>query len=221
MMKTAISFLLVIPVLFSIGLIPLSGQEPSLFQELGVFHITAHSDHVELPNPTGFGVSSSWEFVGSFMGRLSYHRVSNETRKEGVVCDNYSSRINCRADLTETSATLSGLRGILMWAVPLGEQVRLAAGGGLSFNHLVAEAVGTGTGLRADLLAPNAGIIGFSGLVTARVTPVSSIPVSINGGFGLHWVNFDTCSGNDPPQYDPFCEMEALREIELGLSYVF
>jgi len=85
-------------------------------------------------------------------------------RHEGVVCDRYSQRINCRAEETQTSVDFSDLRGALMWALPLGDQVRLGAGGGLSFN---------------------------------------------------------TCSGSNPPQYDPYCGMEPFREIELGLSYFF
>jgi hypothetical protein len=103
----------------------------------------------------------------------------------------------------------------------LGEQLRLGLGGGVSFNSLAAKTVGVESGLPADLLAPNAGIIGFSGLITGSVTPVLSVPVKVTGSIGLHWVNFSTCSGNDPPQYDPYCEMELFKEIELGLSYGF
>jgi len=214
-------FVLAVSSLFLMGWTSLNAQQPSLFQELGVFAISARSDHVELPSPAGFGVASTWEFAGSLMARLSYHRVSEDTRKEGVVCDQYSQRINCRAEITDTSLDLSGLRGALMWAFPVGDRVRLGAGGGLSVNHLVAESIGTESGLEADLLAPNAGIIGFMALFTASVTPVSSVPVRLNGGFGVHWLNLDTCSRNDPPQYDPFCGMESLKEIELGLSYTF
>ena len=199
----------------------LSGQEPSLFHELGAFAISARSNHVELPSPSGFGLASTWEFAGSLMARLSYHRVSDDTRKDGVVCDQYSQRINCRAEITETSLTFSGLRGTLQWALPIGDQVRLGAGGGLSFNHLTVESVGIESDFQADLLAPNAGIVGFAALLTASVIPVSSVPVRLNGGFGVHWVNFDTCSANDPPQYDPFCGMDTFKEIELGLSFTF
>lgn len=200
---------------------PLRSQQPSLFQELEAFAITASSDHPELPSPRGFGAASIWEFADHFMARLSYYRVSEDTRKQGVVCDQYSQRINCRAEETDTYARLSGLRGVLMVKHPLGDKVRVGAGGGLSFNHVNTEAEGTVSGLEADLLAPNAGIIGFSALVTARVTPVSTLPLSLGGGIGIHWVNFNTCSGNDPPQYDPYCGMAPFREIELGISYAF
>ena len=221
MMRTTLPFLLVIPALLSAGPSPLSSQEPSLFQELGVFSISARSNNLELPSPRGFGVAATWEFLGSLMARLSYQRVSDETRKEGVVCDQYSQRINCRPEQTENAMTFSGLRWVLQWALPVGDQVRLGAGGGLSFNHISAESVGAESGKQADLLSPNAGIIGFSALLSAAVMPVPKVPVRLTGGFGLHWVNFDTCSANDPPQYSPFCGMETVREIELGLSYAF
>jgi len=221
MMRTAIMPLLVISTFLSAGVTPVAAQQPSLFQELGVFAISARTNHKEFSSPRGFGASSSWEFAGRLMARVSYHRASEDSRKEGVVCDEYSSRINCRAEITDTSLTLSGLRGAVLWAIPLGDQLRLGAGGGLSFNHVTAESVGTVSGLDADMLAPNAGIIGFSTLITAALTPLSTVPVSLTGGFGVHWVNFNTCSGNQPPQYDPFCGMESFKEIELGLSYSF
>jgi hypothetical protein len=221
MKRLVLSFLLVISGLLLTGPTPLASQQPSLFQELGGFAILAKSNHVELPSPKGWGAGSSWEFGGSLMARLSYHTVSDETRKKGVVCDQYSQRINCRWEVTQTSVDLSGLRGILMWALPLGDQVRLGAGGGLSFNHVTTETVGIESGLEADLLAPNAGIIGFTTLISAAVTPLSSFPLSLVGSFGVHWVNFKTCSANDPPQYDPYCGRESFREIELGLSYSF
>ena len=198
---------------------PLASQQ--IFQELGAFAIWASSDHPELPGPSGFGAAATWEFAEIFMARLAYHRLSEDTRKEGTVCDQYSQRINCRGEITETSSTLSGLRTTVMVVPPLGEQLRLGLGGGLSFNSLAAEAVGVESGLPADLLAPNAGIIGFTALLSAAVTPVMAVPVKLTGSFGLHWVNFSTCSGEDPPPYEPYCGMEAFKEIELGLSYAF
>ena len=49
--------------LFLMGWTSLNAQQTSLFQELGVFAISARSDHVELPSPAGFGVASTWEFA--------------------------------------------------------------------------------------------------------------------------------------------------------------
>jgi hypothetical protein len=217
-MKTTSSLLAILSILLAA---PAEAQQQALFHELGGFAVVMSSDHPELPDPKGFGLASVWEFGGNFMTRLSFHRASDETVKEGIVCDQYSQRINCRPEITETSVSLSGLRGTVLVRVPLGDLVRLGAGGGLSFNHISAETVGTVSDLEADLLAPNAGIIGYNTLLSATVTPLASIPLQLTGGFGIHWVDFNTCSGDDPPQYDPFCGMEPFREIELGLSFSF
>lgn len=214
-----VSFTLSGPLLASPA--PLASQQPGLFQELGVFAISGHSDHRELPDPTGFGAAATWELTGRLMARLSYHRFSQDTRKEGVVCDQYSQRINCRSEMTETNSDFSGLRGALMLRHLLGQRVRLGAGGGLSFNHLSTESVGTVSGLDADLLAPNAGIIGFTALASVAWIPLAALPVRITGGLGVHWVNFKTCSATEPPQYDPYCGMAPFREVEVGLSYAF
>ena len=90
----------------------------------------------------------------------------------------------------------------------------------MSFNQVSAESVGE-SGLDADLLAPNAGQIGYHALLSAAVTPVRGLPVSLTGGISVHWVGFNTCSGNDPPQYDPFCGTSVFREIEAGVAYAF
>lgn len=219
-MKTTAHILTTLLILLAV---PASGgaQQQTLFQELGGFAVVMSSDHPELPGPKGFGLASVWEFGGNFMARVSFHRASDDTRKEGIVCDQYSQRINCRPEITQTSVSLAGLRGTVMVKVPVGRMVRLGAGGGLSFNHISAEAVGTVSNLEADLLAPNAGIIGYNTLLSAALRPVASVPLQLTGGFGIHWVDFNTCSGNDPPQYDPFCGMQPFREIELGLSFSF
>ena len=221
-MKTATLFFpLVLLGLLPLGTNPVLCQETTLFQELGIFAISAHSEHPELESSRGFGFVTSWGVAGPFRVRLSFHRESDDTRKEGTVCDNYSQRINCRPEMTRTSTTLGGLRGLLMWAPSIGERVRLGVGGGPSFNHIDAESVGTESGLDADLLAPNAGILGISTVLSAYVAPLSKVPLRVLGAFGVHWVNFDTCSANEPPQYDPYCGMESFREVELGLSYAF
>lgn len=199
----------------------LQGQNEPVFQELGGLAVVMSSDHPELPDPRGFGIVSVWEFGSAFMARLSFHRGSDDTRKEGIVCDQISQRINCRPELTQTSATLSGLRGTMMVRVPLGGRIRLGVGGGPSFNHISTESVGTVSNLDADLLAPNAGIIGFNTLLSATIKPVPSMQLLLTGGFGVHWVNFSTCSADDPPQYDPYCGMEPFQELEFGLSFGF
>lgn len=222
MTRAAFSFfLLVVASLSPAGTPPLASQQPSLFQELGVFAISASSDHPEVPSPKGFGVASWWQLGRHVLGRLSYHRVSDNTVKDGVVCDQYSQRINCRPELTDTDVTLSGLRGTVLGTLVVEDRLRLGAGGGVSFNHVDTEARGVVSGRLADLLAPTAGHIGFSTLVAATLHPFFSLPVRLTGSYGVHWVNFNTCSANDPPQYDPYCGGETFRELELGFSLVF
>ncbi|MFC1791021.1 hypothetical protein ACFL0I_00940 [Gemmatimonadota bacterium] len=209
-----------VSVLLTLTASPLVSQQSGLFQELGVFAIAGSSNHSELPSPVGVGASTYWSFGGNWMARLSYHRVSDETVKDGTVCRQYSQRIDCRTESTTTSVAFSGLRGALLGAVHLGDQARIGLGGGFSFNQLHAESVGE-SGLLADLLAPNTGQIGYLGILSVDVTPFPRVPVKLIGGFTAHWVNFNTCSGEDPPQHDPFCGMEVMRELEVGLSYAF
>lgn len=83
-----VSFLL----LAVLGLILLTGtpalaQQPSLFQELGVFATATSSDNVELPSLMGFGAFARWQIANGWLFRVSYHRSTEETHKEGIVCD--------------------------------------------------------------------------------------------------------------------------------------
>ncbi|MFC1662393.1 hypothetical protein ACFL3S_13235, partial [Gemmatimonadota bacterium] len=128
--------------------------------------------------------------------------------------------IDCQPEMTDTSVTMSGLRGALMRHFDLGGRFRIGAGAGGSFNQIAAEATGV-SGRIADLLSPNSGQLGFLVLLSAAVAPVPRIPMRVSGTASGHWVNFRSCSENDPPQYDPFCGTSFFREVELGLSYAF
>lgn len=195
-------------------------QQPKLFHELGGFFTSSSSHHPELPSLTGFGAFARWEFADRWLFRLSYHRSKDETRKIGTVCDQYSKRINCRLETTRTRVTFTGLRGAFSRAVGFSRWGELALGAGFSFNHVDPEATSL-TGQPADLLVTHTGQIGYLANATLSVSPRRRIPVLLLAGVTGHWVKFRGCSGEDPPQYDPFCGWGRFREIELGLSYTF
>lgn len=214
MMRSAIVFLLLLP-----GLLPLSSSHLKA-QEVGTFLTVARSNQLELPSPSGFGASALMELVPGWLVRLSFHRTADDTSKEGIVCRNYSARIGCLPEMTETSVTLNGFRGALLRTFESVGGARLGVGAGGSFNQINAAATGV-SGRVADLLAPNSGQLGFLVLLSGAVTPVPRIPVRVSGTVTGHWVNFRSCSDNDPPQYSPFCGTDRFEEIELGLSYAF
>lgn len=199
---------------------PLSAQQPSLLQELSVFAVVSASDHAEFPSSGGVGASAQWRFGGSWLARLSYQKISDETKKMGLVCTVYSPRVGCREEVTENAVNLGGLRGGIQRTLHLGDHLRLGAGGGLSFSQVNASAVGVSGG-KADMLVPNAGQIGYHVILSALIKPLQEVPLGMVGGFTMHWVDFKACSGEDPPQYDPFCGTTPFREIELGLAYSF
>jgi len=220
-MKTRVFFLFL--ALFGVNTLPSGGlvaQESNLFQELGFFYTTMSSDHVELPSPMGFGAFARWQFGRNWLFRLSYHRATEHSEKTGIVCDQYSQRINCRPEPTVTDVTFSGTRGTFSRAIRVGGMAELGFGGGISFNHVDPEAVDL-TGWEADLLIPNTGQIGYLASFSATLAPLGRLPILLVGGFTNHWVEFNGCSGEDPPQYDPFCGWTILREVEVGLSYAF
>jgi len=199
---------------------PVSSQQPSLFQEVGVLAVGASSDHVELPGPRGLGIFTQWEVGEDWLARLSLQRSTDRTRKNGIVCQLYSPRIGCRMEMTETSVTLGGVRGGLLRSVRWGPGVRLALGGGLSFNQVKARGRGEEGG-RADLLLPSGGQIGYLGTVSVRVSPFARIPLGVMGSLNAHWLAFNACAAEGSVEYDPFCGTGSFREIELGLVYHF
>ena len=219
MRKSSLHILAVASFLSSFGA-PAAAQNPSLFQEMGVFFTASRSDHVELPSPMGFGAFARWEVADGWLLRLSFHRSKEHTEKIGTVCDVYSQRINCRPEPTVTDVTFSGLRGAFARALRVGSWAEFSLGGGLSFNSVKPKAVDL-SGWMADMLVPNTGQIGYLASLSATLAPLKRIPVMLVGGYTHHWVSFNGCSGEDPPQYDPFCGWGILKEMELGVSYVF
>ncbi len=195
-------------------------ESPIASQEVGVSMVAAGSRHQELPSPEGLSAFALVELSPDWLVRVSFQRVSDVTVKEGLVCVSYSPRIGCGPQETRTSTSLSGLRGGILRAFAFGDRLRVGAGGGLSFNQVDTRATGV-SGHRADLLHPTGGQLGAFGLLSVAMAPYPAIPVRIVAGLAAHWVDFRACSGETPPQYDPFCTSGAFRELEVGLSYAF
>ena len=203
-----------------LGASPLPGQEGPRLQDVGIFTSVAQSENVEFPNPRGFGAFASWEFGGEWLFRLSFHRLNEETRKLGRVCMTYSPLFSCVQTMTLTDATISSLRGGLLRLQEWGERFTLGFGGGLSFNDVNARSRGV-DGRLADLLAPKTGQVGYLALLSADLVLHRGLPLKLAGGFSNHWVHFHICSGEDPPQHDPFCKISQFREVEIGLAISF
>lgn len=212
--------LLVLSILFVLPVSSLHAQEDPLLQEMGLQVVGSSSDNQEFPSPRGFELSSRWEFGDRWLFQLSFHRVTDESSKQGVVCKQYAPHIECVEAETHSEVALAGLRGGLQRTVELGEFLRLGVGVGLSFNGVRADNVGE-DGRKADLLAPKTGLVGYLGLISADLALGRRLPLHLTGGYTAHWVHFHTCSGFNPPQYDPFCEIARFDEVALGLALRF
>lgn len=197
-----------------------SGPSAGAAQELGLSWVHATSPNPELPHPTGFEVVGQAPHLG-WLFRVGYTRYSDDTDKTGTVCRVYSPRIDCGEERVLSSMTLSGVRLGVMRTVDLGPFIRIGGGGGLSFSSITSHAESAATGARADLLQPNAGHIGYQGLVSLAVTPIPGVPLRLHAGLTEHWVNFHGCA--DPTDktsgYAPFCGTDRFQEISVGLTW--
>jgi hypothetical protein len=206
--------------LILLGSEPLLGQKDPLLEEMGILAVSARSENPEFPSPTGFEIHSTWTFNRSWLFRISYHRMTDETDKVGRVCKTYAPHIACNQQLTHSDMALAGLRGGLLRSMVFGRSLRVGLGGGLSFNDVNADITGE-SGQRADLLAPKTSQVGYLALLSLDYVLPLPFPIRLSGGITSHWVQFHTCSGSNPPQYDPFCTMSRFQEGELGLSMAF
>ena len=187
-------------------------------QEVGVLAVRSSSANVEFPDAGGFGAFARWD-VGSWLVGLSYLRYSDDTAKEGIVCEVYSPRIGCRTEGVSTSARMGGLRATVQRTLELGDYVEVGAGGGVSFNSLAVTSLGE-SGFRADLHLPNTGQIGYLGAASVALSPVPSAPVRLVASFSRHWVKFKGCvDPTDPTSgYAPFCGWDHFTEVQAGVS---
>jgi hypothetical protein len=186
-------------------------------QELGVFVFRGNSEMLEFPDPVGVGLFASVEIQDTWSFRLTVQSFSQSTQKEGRVCVRYLPPLSCRTEHVQTSASMSGLRGTLSRAIPLGERLRLGVGGGFSFNSVAVTSTGE-SGYPADLERPRTGQIGYLGVLDAEVTPVSAWPLRLILGVTGHWVSFNACYPG-LSSYSPFCGLTDFREIKVGLAF--
>lgn len=209
-----------VSLLLAVFLTPLSAQDDRLLQNLGIYGKVATTENREFPSPRALGIRSTWGFGGHWLFTLALERMEDESQKVGTICRIYAPHISCNQAMTFNEVKMTSLRGGLLRTVVLGRVLRLGAGAGLSFNVMNAESWGE-NGWKADLLAPKTGQVGYLALLSAEFIPLPAIPLRLTGGLGSHWVHFHTCSGADPPQYDPFCTISWFKEAEVGLSLAF
>ncbi len=190
---------------------------PALSQELGLFYNGATSNNPEFPRPRGFAAQALMPFNEDWLFRVSFHRMTDDSVKDGMVCRHYVPHVNCRTEKVRTALSLTGLRLGVHRTLHSGDNLRFGAGTGFSFNSLGGEAVGS-SGLEADLLVPNGGQIGAFGFLSLALVPYPRVPITFQAGLNAHWVKFNACSGGTPPQYDPFCTPSTFQEWEMGLS---
>jgi hypothetical protein len=192
---------------------------PLRAQELALLLVDATSPNADLPEPTGFSVGGSLEHRSWLLG-AAFVRYTDETLKPGVVCRVYSPRIDCVPEAVRTSTAMGGLRLSAQRTVHLGERLRIGIGGGVSFNAVSATANGQ-SGRRADLYFPNAGQLGYLGLLSLDVAPLPRLPLRVRGTYGSHWVRFGGCADPDDPTASvnaPFCGGDRFQEWMIGLS---
>jgi len=213
-----VAFALVLP-LFS-PCRSLEAQDRGLFQELTLSGVMARSTHPEFPDPWGIGGVAAWDFQRHWRLRLSFLRLWDDSEKMGQVCVVYAPNIGCVPSMTFNDVTLSSFRGAILRTKVLIPGLRMGIGGGLSFNDVNARSVGE-NGMNADLLVPNSGHIGYLAMASAQWIPPLPLPIRLTTSLTEHWVDFNICSGEDPPQYDPFCDAGRFTELEAGLSLVF
>jgi hypothetical protein len=211
---------LVLAALMTLSASPVEGQRDALLEEVGVQLVAASTGNPEFPSPWGFQISSRWEFGNHWLLRLSFNRTSDESSKPGLVCSIYAPNVNCIQAMTHSQVALAGLRGSVLRTVDLGTSLRLGAGAGMSFNILRADNLGE-DGRKADLLSPKTGIVGYLGLLSADLALDRRLPLHLTGGYTAHLLHFHTCSGFEPPQYDPFCDMALFHEAQLGFAWRF
>jgi hypothetical protein len=206
--------------LLAVFLGPLGAQEDRLLQDLGLYGKVASTGNREFPSPRALGIRSTWSFGKHWLFTLALERMKDESQKLGTICRIYAPHISCNQAMTYNEMKMTSLRGGLLRTVVLGRLLRLGFGVGFSFNVLNADSRGD-NGWKADLLAPKTGQVGYLSLFSAEFIPLPALPLRLTGGLGSHWVHFHTCSGADPPQYDPFCKMSWFKEAEVGLSLAF
>jgi hypothetical protein len=189
-------------------------------QQVGGLLVFGSSDHPELSNANGWGAFAAAPIASWMQFRLSYHRVSQDSQSEGWVCLRYAPSLGCNFEEIETTQSLGSLRVSLLPRVTVRDALQIGAGGGVSFNQVSVEAIGTATGRKANLDAPRTGQIGYQGMASVAFTPVERVPLTAIGQFTAHWVNFRNCVSYEDV-YDPYCGVYLFKEVSLGLAWKF
>jgi len=206
------------PFLLLAGLV-FGGFSPLHGQEAGAGILLVRSDHEVLSEPSGYQLFASVPLFHWLNAKLSYDRVSQNTKADGEVCIRYAPNLSCWIETVHTESSMGSFKLSFLPTVHLGEVLHLGAGGGVSFSSLDTSSLGE-SGRIANLEVPNTGQLGYQALVSLSLTPFPTVPLSIVGAASSLWVDFKACVSYEEV-FDPYCGTSQFNEFTAGLAYHF
>jgi hypothetical protein len=187
-------------------------------QELSVYHSVARSDIPEIAEAGGFGVTLGFR-TGRVQLRPGVLHHNQTTTVNSRVCLNYELRVGCQDEDVERSARLSGLQ--LVAAVPMQPVPMLGfeVAGGITLSQLTASDR-TASRRASNLFANPSGQWGVMLLAGAQLRPLPAVPLTVKAAVGNHRMRLTSC-GEYAWDYSPFCGTTDIREVRVGLGYMW
>lgn len=194
---------------------------PAAAQEIGVFAVSARSDLPELAMARGAGLHARFFPARHLTLRATLHQQGHAYDRRGLVCVQYFPATGCSEQEVHTHTRLRSFTASGQLRFRPVAWLELEAGPGLSLNRVV-PSERTESGHASSLFFLRT--MQFGGLVSgsARVRPISALPVTLEVGASLHRLRLRACPGREDRQIElhlPFCGDTSLRNMRVGLAY--
>jgi hypothetical protein len=196
----------------------LCAPAPVNAQELSVYHSIARSDIAEIAEAGGFGATLGFR-TGPVQLRPGVLYHNQTTTVNSRVCLNYELGVGCQNEEVERSARLRGLQLLAAVPVQLIPMLGFDLAGGVTLSQLTATDR-TASRRASDLFANPSGQWGVVLLAGAQLRPLPAVPLTVNAAFGNHRMRLTSC-GEYAWDYSPFCGTTDIREVRIGLSYMW
>lgn len=193
----------------------------SAAQEVEFYAHRGSSDLDHLASADGLGFAGRFPLLEWLDVRVSLSLRSGTSGAVEEVCTQWQPRWQCYQEPVAYESSLQEAGVMLLPSLIETDQIRIAAGGGMTLNRLSSRGKGD-SGRAVAVNMPGGAQRGFVGVADVSISPGWRSAWALVAGVKIHHTELDGCiADGDLPVVERFCGFYTFKEVRVGLAFRF
>ena len=207
--------------LFLVLLLTAGSAAASAAQEVQFYAHRGSSDLEHLASADGLGLAGRFPLLEWLDVQVSLSLRSGTSEGVEEVCTQWQPRWNCFDEPVAYETSLQEASLVLIPSLVKTDQIRIAAGGGMTLNKLRSNGKGD-SGRPVSVNMPSGAQRGFVGIADVSLSPGWRSAWALVAGVKIHHTELDGCiADGDLPVVERFCGFYTFKEVRVGLAFRF